>query len=172
MASNKPSKTTGVKSSKKLIITLIVGLIANIFLMCSNFIVIGKTDEMAEKLNNYRELQEKQIASVTKLCFDIGTLRGIRANHNNNYDNRFNTLVIVALFFKEDPANAYINMYEEICYNPLLLISGRISELGGPSVKETAQTLFEEENPNPDSNSLLYGSEYVVKNDIFDTVRW
>lgn len=172
MAKNKLPKRAKNKRLRTLTITLIIGLVANVVLVFSNFIVIKRAGETTEKLNSYRELQEKQIASVTKLCFDIGTLKGIRANRNSNYENRLQMFMTATLWLKAEYMDTYENVYEEICYKPLLLVSGRISEVNDPSIKEIVQPLFEEEDPNPTSESLLQGSDYIVKSNAFDAVRW
>ena len=157
------------KTSKKQKIILVVSLwsIANIAL-CAGVIalvinLVGTTD----KLSKYRDLQERQIASVKELCFDIGVSNSIL---HGTYDQDRMNISIIMSFAKDEYANLYNSTYDNICFKPLALISGKEFEISG-TTEEKAKPLLEDRAQGSPTD-IVNNSKYTVVDNAFDEERW
>ncbi len=131
-------------------ILIFTSITANIIQLMLNIPKINEANVSAERLANYQELQDKQIASVKKNC------QKIKADTENTWSdiNQMRTVVKVMQGAADDEALA-----REIigrCYSPLFLISG---------------VVFLDEY-NVDDLVLKDDTLFDIREDAFDRVKY
>ena len=120
-----------------------------------NVVIVKSTQNISGELTGYREIQEKQITSVEELCLDVGRIFDTTSED-------LSLINVTFVFMKENHSENFNNTRKEICYKPLLLISGKIFDADGRSIEEKAKDLLE----NGDGGTMK------VKSGTFDEVRW
>lgn len=155
------------KKQKKFLTFSVVGIIANVALCAGIIAIIFNLVDTNEKLSKYRDLQNKQIASVTELCFDIGVSNSIL---HNNYSQDRSAINIIMSVAKDEYANLYNSTYDNICFKPLALISGSEFESNG-TAEEKAKPLLEDRTQGGATDAVS-NSKYSVIDNAFDKVRW
>lgn len=142
-------------------IILISAMLVNIVLALINAVVIGNYISVSDKLDNYRELQKKQIASVEDLCFGVGKGKWIANDVRSN-------IALLGFFMKDKYKDAYESVYNNICYAPLLLITGKAFNDDDRKDEEKSKDLLEKYQ----GDDLYDSSEFKVKDDAFNEVKW
>lgn len=144
-----------------MILPFSIWIIANVALCIGIIVIILSLMDTNDKLSKYRDLQNKQIASVKELCLDVGTTNSIL--HDNYSQDRMELSLIVTVFAKDEYSSLYNSTYANICFKPLALISGKEFESAGTPEEKTKSLLKEETKDSP---------KYSIADNAFDGVKW
>lgn len=157
----KPNKRKKqLKGSNKRAITiiclLVICLIASAAGNVTQFLDYQKLEtennDVSWRLNNYRELQETQIRAVKDSCATLNA-------ETYNTSSVENQIVTYLSAYNSQLGKSYIITRISSCYGPLFLASG-------VAFREDLET------SEVDNMVLEPGSNYEIREDAFDNVKW
>ena len=155
--SHKPSKKKlRLKITKKVVIIalaccVIVSVVVNIVQLVTYLNLKADADDVAWRLNNYRDLQNTQIEAVRTACRDIGN------DIKSGKSDRDRVLVGLNLYSKKI-GSEYQKLIFRGCIAPALLISDVTGE--GVDSGDATDMVFDPED------------RFNIKDNAFDNVRW